>query len=53
MSASKIIWSSKWKENSSLAVEKLTVLDLVDAVAKSMKGVEEGKMLMCIDCRRS
>ena len=37
--------------NTVLAAEALIVLDLVDAVLHTMKGAEEGKIAMHVDCR--
>ena len=47
-----MIWSRKWRKNKVLAAEVLTVLDLVDTVVKNMKGLEEGKIVTHIDCRK-
>ena len=38
--------------NTYLAAEALTVLNLVDAVVKNVKEVDEGKIIACIDCRK-
>ena len=39
-------------ENTALATEVLTVLDLVDTVVMNMKGAEEGKIVINMDCRK-
>ena len=47
------IWSRNWKKNKTLTVEALAVLDLVDAAAKSTKGVTGDKFVTHSDCRKS
>ena len=32
--------------------EAIVVLDLVNTVACNMKNVEEGRLIMCVDCRK-
>ena len=39
-------------ENSALATEPLIVIDLFDSVVRDMKGDEEGKIVMHMDCRK-
>ena len=44
--------SRRWRENSALAAEELIVIDLVDTVMLNMKGAEEGKIAINMDCRK-
>ena len=49
-SAYNIMQSRKWMENIALAAEALIVLDFVDEVVQNMKGAEEGKIAINMDC---
>ena len=40
----------KWRKNVAMAVEVITLLDLVKAVEHNMKENAEGKIITCTDC---
>ena len=46
------IWSRNWNKNTSLAAEAAILFALVNVVESSMRGYEEGKIKMYMDCKK-